>query len=217
MQTTVDPNGAGNRWASKHVYTMASICLVLGLSVGYLFRGSQLPKVQPAPVPTAPASEAKPHSMPTMDQMKHMAAKTAEPLLEQLKAQPNDPALLSKIAKTYFSANQVPEAISYAQRAVQADPKQVGNRADLASYLYYSGDTERAIAALQDALNVEPNNAQVLFNLGLITLKGKNDAPGAVAFWKRLLKSNPNLPDPQKKMVNQAIAGASRKPKQAAN
>ena len=71
-------------WQTKQVYAMAAVCLVVGLAVGYLFRGSAATQVQNP----AQAVHGGPNQMPTLDQMKHMADKQAEPLLAQLKTTP---------------------------------------------------------------------------------------------------------------------------------
>jgi cytochrome c-type biogenesis protein CcmH/NrfG len=221
VQSTVDinqPIAKSKAWSSVQVLTMATICLCLGILVGYLASGSQksLQKAQSDESQPPAGHAAGAPAMPTMDQMKHMADKSAEPLLEKLKASPNDPGLLSQVAKVYFSTHQFPEAISYAERAIQADPKQVGNRADLASYYFYSGNADKAIVTLEDALKVQPNNPQVLFNLGILKLQAKDDRPGAIALWKQLLKTNPNLPEERRQAVQRAIMDASKKPAAAA-
>ena len=51
--------------------------------------------------------------MPTLEQMKHMADKQAESLLEQLKSNPNDARLLAKIATMYSATHQFKEAADY--------------------------------------------------------------------------------------------------------
>ncbi len=217
MESSIETKPAENKssaqWSSPQVYTMAGICLAAGLLVGYFVRGGQQSAVdvsQKKPAAAAPVQEAP--AMPSMDQMKHMAEKSAEPLQEQLKAKPNDAGVLAQLAKTYFSTHQFPEAISYAEKAVQADPKHVGNRADLATYLYVSGQPDKALTTLEDALKLDANNPQVLFNIGMMKLRAKNDSAGAVAAWKQLLKNNPKLPEDRKKAVENAIAAATAKP-----
>lgn len=206
-----------NSALSKNAYVMAVICLVLGMPIGYFARGLR----QSAPAASnEPAAAPQQHAQmqraqPTMDQMKRMADKAAAPLLEKLKANPNDPKLLSAIAQTYFKAHQFDEAISYAERSVQADPKHVGNRADLASFLYLSNRTDEAITQLEEALRIDPKNPQVLFNLGMVRWKGKDDATGAVKLWKQMLASTPNLPDTHRKQVEKLIEQAKRSPQQA--
>ena len=74
-------------WQAKQVYAMAAVCLLLGLAIGYLFRGSQSPA---RPVPQAggnqPAATAgrMGGQMPSLEDMKGMADKKAAPLLEKL-------------------------------------------------------------------------------------------------------------------------------------
>lgn len=199
--------GTGVRWSNVQAYALAAICLVVGIALGYLIHGPARQNIPAAP--SARPEASMPAQMPTADQMKHMADKKAEPLLEKLKQNPNDAALLTEIAKTYFVAHQFQEAIGYAEKSVQADPKQVGTRADLASYYFYAGESDKAIATLEDALKVQPNNAQVLFNLGLLKLQAKDDRAGAVSMWKQLLKTNPDLPQDRRQAVQQAIASAS--------
>ncbi len=120
------------RWSNVQAYALAVICLVVGLALGYLIHGPAKPTVAVAPA-AQQQQPGMPGQMPTQDQMKHMADKQVEPLLAKLKQNPNDAALLTQIAKTYFVAHQFQDAIAYAEKSVQADPKQVGNRADLAS------------------------------------------------------------------------------------
>jgi len=52
----VEQGTSGSAWKAKQVYAMAALCLVVGLALGYLFRGSQ----SPAP----PTLEAANHNRP---------------------------------------------------------------------------------------------------------------------------------------------------------
>ena len=213
-----ETTGATNEcWPGTRVYGMAAICLCAGLIAGWVVRGPQRPTLQTVQAPGSETEAKLPHRMPTEDHMQRMADKQAAPLLEQLKSQPNDPALLAQIAKVYVAGGQMPQAISYYERAVEADPKRVGNRADLASYLYLTGDPDKAIAQLEKALTYEPTNPQVLFNLGSIRLKAKGDKAGAIQAWTQLLKTNKNLPEGPKHQVEKAIAQAKAAAKIPAN
>jgi cytochrome c-type biogenesis protein CcmH/NrfG len=148
--------------------------------------------------------------MPTLDQMKHMADKQAAPLLAKLKDDPNNPALLGQIAKVYETTHQFQEAAVYLGKAVQADPKNVATRTELASCLYYGGDIDGAISQLQQVLQLKPNDANSLFNLGLIRWKGKNDSKGALVAWQQLLSSNPTLDSKKKAQVQKLMAAAQQ-------
>ena len=139
-----------------------------------------------------------------------MADKKAEPLLEQLKTQPNNAPVLADVAHVYLTAHQFSDAVSYYEKSLRADPKNVGVRADLASALFYTGEVDKSVAALEEALRYDPKSAQVLFNLGMVRWQGKGDSAGAIASWQRLLKTNPNLPPDRKQAVEKVIAQAKQ-------
>jgi len=210
-ESTTEPT-AGSVWRVKQVYAMAVISLVVGLAIGYLFRGSQ----SPAP-PAQPAAAAQPSSaaggmgnmggqMPTLDQMKQMADKKAEPVLEELKGDPNNTELLTQIAKIYLSTHQFKDAASYYGKALQVDPKNVAIRTEMASCMYYDGDVDGAIGQLQQSLHYKPDDVISLFNLGMIKWQGKQDSKGALEAWQRLLKSNPGLSPERRAKVQKLMA-----------
>ena len=210
----VKPATEGSAWRAQQVYAMAVVCLLIGLAIGYLFRGSQSPAL-PAPAPgtasanvPAPASPANAMAghMPSLEEMKRMADKKAEPLLEKLKSDPNNSDLLVEIGKIYNSTHQFKEAVDYYNRALQVDPKNVAIRTEMASCLYYSGDIDGAISQLQQSLSNDPKDANSLFNLGMIMWQGKKDSKGAVAAWQQLLKSNPQLSADHKATVQKLMA-----------
>jgi cytochrome c-type biogenesis protein CcmH/NrfG len=195
-------------WKPAQVYTMAGICVLIGLGLGYLFRGSASNAVPASQVAQASSQGAMtaPAQMPSLDQMKQMADKQAEPLLAKLKSDPNNSDLLNQIGTIYKATHQFKEAIGYYQKAVQADPKNNPARTDLASCLYYQGDVDGALKQLQQALTYNPKDANSLFNLGMIRWKGKGDTKGAAEAWKQLLESNPQLDSPKKTQVEKLLA-----------
>ena len=197
-------------WRPRVVYGMASVCLILGLSVGYLLRGSGSNRTADnlADSTVSPHPAGATSSMPTLEQMKQMADKKAEPLLQQLKKEPNNKDLLIRIAFFYKSAHQFKEASQYFEQSLHLDPNNVAIRTERASCLYYNGDIDGALNELQASLKLNPKDANSLFNLGMIRLNGKQDAPGAIAAWQELLKSNPHLE--KKPIVEQMIAEAKQ-------
>src|SRR4051812_18383137 len=70
-------------WKPAQTYTLAAICLIIGLAIGYFLRGS----ASTAAVAAAESGQQDPHAgmaqqaMPSLDDMKRMADKQAEPLL----------------------------------------------------------------------------------------------------------------------------------------
>ncbi|MFZ0774661.1 MAG: tetratricopeptide repeat protein [Candidatus Sulfotelmatobacter sp.] len=205
---TVEPGTGGSAWQAKQVYAMAALCLLVGLAVGYLFRGSQ----SPAP-PAAEARATGPTGvpggmgghMPSLEEMKGMADKKAAPLLEKLKGDPNNSDLLIQVGNIYKATHQFKEAVSYYDKAVQADPKNVAIRTEMASCMYYTGDVDGAISQLQQSLHYDPKDANSLFNLGMIKWQGKQDNQGALAAWQELLKSNPQLSVDRKATVQKLM------------
>jgi len=214
------------------VYMKAVICLVVGLAAGYLFRGSQSPafptpratnagqpsiprgaisgrdmprtgqKEQTADTPQAAMVGGR---MPSLGEMKRMADAQAAPLLEKLKTDPNNSALLSQVGAIYHTTHQFKEAAAYYGRAVQVDPRNVALRTKLASSLYRGGDVDGAIAQLNQALSYDPKDANSLFDLGIVKLHGKQDGKGALAAWQQLLKSNPQLSPDRKATVQKLM------------
>jgi len=217
---TNQPSKSEATWPARQTYIMAIICLLIGLPVGYLLRGSapQPAAVQPAETPAPASAQAAPSSgmpagmgqgpMPTLEQMKHMADKQAEPLLAQLKSDPNNATLLSQVANIYTQTHQFQEAIGYYQKSLQIDPKNIKTRANLASTMFYSGDVDGALAELDKALTYDPKHPGVLMNIGIIRWKGKNDLNGAIAAWEKLLKLNPNFE--QKAVVQHMLTEAKQ-------
>ncbi|MFZ0561057.1 MAG: tetratricopeptide repeat protein [Terriglobales bacterium] len=198
---------AGSAWQIKQVYAMAAICLVVGLAIGYLFRGSQSPlAAQSLPSTQSSAAPGMGGQMPNLDQMKAMADKKAAPLLEKLKTDPTNSDLLKQVGNIYEGTHQFKDAASYYDKALQVDPKNVGVRTQLASSLYYNGDVDGAISELQKSLQYDPKDANSLFNLGMIKWQGKQDSKGAIAAWQELLKSNPQLKAEQKATVQKLMA-----------
>ena len=203
-----------NTWSARQAYGMAVGCLLVGLVIGYLLRGSQSPHVTVRQQSASAASAELPqgHPMPTMEQMKAMGDQRAAPLLEKLKTDPNNPKLLSEIGTIYKATHQFQQAESYYQKALKSDPKNAELRGDLGACLYYTGDVEGAIAQLQQSLKNKPNDANSLFNLGVMKWQGKKDADGAIAAWRQLLKSNPELEPTKKAQVQQMIAEVGKGP-----
>ncbi len=218
----------------SRVYTMAALCLLAGLAIGYVARGtplssalsrtvsgatksSALPGIGSTALPAASspsnaiATSNKPaHAltgrMPDMAEMKQMADKQAAPLLARLKAEPNSGSLLSQVGAIYHSDHQFRDAAIYYGKAVQVDPKNVELRNKLATSLYRSGDVDGAINQLNQALRYDPKDANSLFNLGIIRLHGKDDGRGAVAACQQLLKLNPQLSADRKTTVQKLMA-----------
>ncbi|HXX16034.1 MAG TPA: tetratricopeptide repeat protein [Candidatus Eremiobacteraceae bacterium] len=194
-----------------HVYTIAALCLLCGLCVGYFVLGRHVARGA-GPRTASPVATASATTLPgghpklTLDQMKQMADLQASSLIEKSKSDPQNAALLIQIAGIYQAAHQFRDASGYFDKALKIDPKNASARTELASCLYYSGDVDGALSQLTETLRYSPNNVNALFNLGMIKYRGKHDSQGAISAWQKLLKSNPNLD--RRPTVEQLIAEA---------
>jgi tetratricopeptide (TPR) repeat protein len=137
-----------------------------------------------------------------------MADAQAAPLLEKLKADPQNPDLLTSVGNLYYDAQQYPTAIDYYGRVLKVKPFDANVRTDMGTAYWYTGNADSAIAAFNLALKDAPDNPNTLFNRGLVRLKGKADAAGAIADWQKLLAINPNYA--AKDQVEQMMAEAKK-------
>lgn len=193
-------------WTGTQAYVLAACCLLLGVALGYLFRGSAAPSMnavasmnnsQPAQGTPRPQSDAEKQAMLTQ---------AAAPLIEAVNKDPNDYDSLVKLGNLFYDGQQFPTAIQYYERALAIHPENPDVRTDMGTAYFYKGDADRAITELQTSLKYRPGHPQTLFNLGWVRWQGKQDPKGASEAWKQLLKDNPNYP--QRQQVEQYIAKA---------
>ncbi len=192
MSNTAQAN-SNEQWTSVQAYTLAVICLLIGIAGGWFVRGSGT-----SPVAAQPAAASAPEAAgagaqgPTPAQLQQMADSQVAPLLEKLKADPNNADLLANIGNVYYDAQQYPSAIDFYQRVLKVQPNNTGVRTDMATAYWYTGNADTAITEFKKSLSYEPNKANTLFNLGIVQWQGKMDIASAVATWQKLLDTNPN-------------------------
>jgi tetratricopeptide (TPR) repeat protein len=116
-----------------------------------------------------------------------MADAQAAPLVSKLKADANNPELLTSVGNIYYDAQQYAFAVDYYGSVLKGKPDAASVRTDMGTAYWYLGDADRAIAEFNTALKEAPNSANTLFNRGLAKLRGKKDAAGALADFKKLL------------------------------
>jgi cytochrome c-type biogenesis protein CcmH/NrfG len=205
-------------FTTVQAYTLAVITLAIGIAVGYFARGSaavsrtaeSAEAAAPSTTGAAPIGMAQLPGIGSPQQQQatspEMLAKAAEPLLAQIKTNPNDFDTLTKLGNLYYDGQSYPQAIEYYEKALTVQPNNPDVRTDLGTAYWYTRDPDKAIASFQKALVIRPNHPETLFNLGIVMWQGKKDPKGAVVVWEKLLQANPDYP--QKDQVQTLIERA---------
>jgi cytochrome c-type biogenesis protein CcmH/NrfG len=193
-------------WSNAQAYSMAAICLILGVVVGYLVHAPAVASSNtPATAIASPASA--PASMPTAQDLKRMADKQVAPLIAELQKHPKDADLLTRIGTAYLAAQQYQSAQQYLQQAasVKASPEILN---ELSFVEYSLGNVDQAIETLNRALKQDARNSKLLYNLGMYEWHGKSDPKAAIAAWQAFLKASPS--DPKRAQVERMITQAKQ-------
>jgi cytochrome c-type biogenesis protein CcmH/NrfG len=137
--------------------------------------------------------------------MKRMTDNQVAPLLLVLKQNPKDTDTMVKVGGYYFAGRQFDNAARYWEMAASIKPS-ADALTKLANAQYYGGSGDKAIASLNQALQLDPKSADALFDMGMLQWQVKGDVKAAIASWETLVKTNPNHPQIQevKKMIAKA-------------
>lgn len=192
-------------WTSLQAYLLAAFSLLLGVALGYLFRGSASPAAQAA-APSTVSQQDSSFQRGQQADTQAALAQSAAPLLEAVNKDPKDFDSLVKLGNVYYDGQQYPSAIQYYEKALAIHPENPDVRTDMGTAYWYTGKADKAIEEMETSLKYQDGHPQSLFNLGWVRWQGKGDAKGAVEAWERLLKANPTYP--QKEQVLQYIAKA---------
>jgi tetratricopeptide (TPR) repeat protein len=205
-------------WNGTQASALAVVSLILGICGGLLIRkataGTRRPSALVAPealpatdAPVPPYLSANPPE-PTPQELKQAADEQATPLLQQVKADPTNAALLANLGNIYYDAKQYSAAIEYYERALKSHPANSSVRTDMGTAYWYIGDPETAITQFEKALTYEPTKADTLLNLGIVEWQGKKDSKKAIAAWQKLLDTNPGYEKKEKVLQLMAQAGS---------
>jgi cytochrome c-type biogenesis protein CcmH/NrfG len=192
-------------WTGTQAYLLAAFCLFLGVALGYLFRGSASVAKAQATASTSAQPGSAQQQQPDPNAQAALA-QAAAPLIEAVNKDPKDFDSLVKLGNLYYDGQQYATAIQYYERALMIHPDNPDVRTDMGTAYWYTGNAEKALAAMEASLKYRPGHPQTLFNLGWVRWQGKQDPKGAIEAWQQLLKANPDYP--QKQQVEQYIAKA---------
>lgn len=113
--------------------------------------------------------------------------------MRTLERNPNDADALLAMGDFYFDAmasaqqtgdqtavlNYSRQGVRYYERYLEQQPDQNDARADMASMLFYSGQTDRAIQQVGIVLEKDPNHVNANYNLGIFYWQGRRDLEAA--------------------------------------
>jgi cytochrome c-type biogenesis protein CcmH/NrfG len=204
LQSVTNSANSAGAWSGTQAYLLAAFCLLLGVALGYLFRGSAPVAAQAgASATTQPGrgqqQQADPNAQAAL-------AQAAAPLVELLNKNPNDFDSLVKLGNLFYDGKEFLGAIQYYERALAIHPDNPDVRTDMGTAYWYTGNAEKALASMETSLKYRPGHPQTLFNLGWVRWQCKQDPKGAIEAWQQLLKANPDYP--QRQQVEQYIAKA---------
>ncbi len=148
--------------------------------------------------------------------------------LTTLQSNPDDPEALLKMANYYFdnaeqariAGNQSvlfqvgPQGARYFQRYLAVSPQDNEARADLATLLFYNGQTDRAIQEVGRVLSADANHVNGNFNLGIFLAQGRGDFPAAAQQFEKVIRLTEN--DPNQHSVYQSAVALLEQVKKAA-
>lgn len=197
---TTQQSNSSKTWNSREVYLLAMVCIFAGLVAGWLLRGpsgesGRMPSVTSAA--STPAPQAAPSAISSIE---------IQPLLDAVRANPNDFGTIVRLANAYYDNKSWPEAVRYYQQALNLRPDEVNVRTDMGTAYFYAGFPDKAMEQFNQVLKTSPNYPNTLFNVGIVKREAYKDNAGAIAAWEKLLKNNPELPADQKQKVQSLLA-----------
>jgi rRNA-processing protein FCF1 len=129
--------------------------------------------------------------------------------LAALEKNPNDREALLTMANFYYDAVGTAQAagdqatviplskagIRYYSGYLKELPADNDARADMASLLFYSGQTDPAIRAAGEVLANDPNHVNANYNLGIFYLQGRQNVKAAADQMRKVIKLTENDPN----------------------
>jgi tetratricopeptide (TPR) repeat protein len=175
------------------VFALAGVAF--GLIAGWVIGTQQATPRAPAAPAQASASEPAAETAGTRAALLDEAQVTA--LKSVASREPSNPRPRAQLGNLYFDAERYAEAIQWYGEAVKLGPSDVNISTDLGICYYYTNQPDKALEQFQHSLELDPNHAKTLLNVGIVRAFGKQDLEGAVQAWQQVMKLAPNSPEGQ--------------------
>ena len=175
------------------VYAIAGVIfgLIAGWMIGTQQATQRVPVAAPAAAAAPAASSEQGSRAAVLDETQVNALKTVAER-DTKNAQPR-----VQLGNLYFDAERYDDAIKWYSEAVALLPNDVNVSTDLGVCLYYTNQADKALAQFEHSLQIDPNHAKTLLNIGIVRAFGKQDLPGATEVWQKVIKLAPDSPEGQ--------------------
>ena len=171
-----------------------------GILVGWIIGSQQVPVSRSAPA----AAQAAPEQAPQRQQSAApLDERRAASLKESANRDPRDGRSRIELGNLYFDSERFDEASRWYEEALTIDPRNVSVSTDLGISYYYLNQPDRALAQFDRSLGLDPSHAKTLLNIGIVRAYGKDDLPGAVKAWQRVVEIAPD--SAEGKVARQAL------------
>jgi len=130
-----------------------------------------------------------------------------------LKENPDNADAWTQLGNTFFDSHRFADAIEAYEKSVALVPANPNVLTDLGVMYRRNKSPERAIAAFDRAIAVQPDFETARFNKGVVLMHDLNDLPGAIKAWEALVEVNPVAVAPNGQLVNSLIQGLKDKNK----
>jgi cytochrome c-type biogenesis protein CcmH/NrfG len=166
-----------------------------GVLVGWVI-GSQ--QAGPPRIAVTPAGVAQPAqaaqgqtSTPPVQAPRPLDEAQVQALRAAAEKNPSDVKIRVDLGNTFFDAERYSDAVTWYQEALKLSPKDPDVSTDLGVSYYYMNQPDRALHQFEESLKFDPRHAKTMLNLGIVLAFGKQDLPGAVAAWEKLIQVAP--------------------------
>ncbi len=136
-------------------------------------------------------------------------------LNQLVKTNPNDIGLQQDLGNAYYDLASVAQQIAPSEakedynqailhyQNVLKTKKDINVLTDMATAAFYGEQSDLADKTFKEALALQPDFEQALFNYGVFLTEVKQDYPTAISMWQKALDKNPKGPNAEK--FNQLI------------
>ena len=164
------------------------IAALAGTAATALYLNQGRPAIQEAASPGAFAS-GLPQEHPPLELLSRLNQ------LEQLSlANPQNADYMTEIGNINYDLGRYQNALDAYEKSLKLKPRDPGVSTDAATCYHNIGQNDKALALLDEVLQISPGFSQALFNKGVILINGKGDTAAGIAAWEELLRTNPNFP-----------------------